>query len=138
MESPPVFVGLALAWLNQCFIVTSTMNRPSAVYDVTGDVIEKTGQYRQWAGAVLPLGKRVFEVDFHVAKFRRIQEKYAGKVQVNWFHDDDLITLASLDPDLTVDDLIKEFELTPHPGYIERATRAQDAKRPAAAAGPSK
>jgi predicted amidohydrolase len=118
------------AWLNQCFIVSSTITRASSIYDITGEVIETTGKFRQWAGAVLPLGKRLFEIDFHVSKMRKIKQKYGSKVSIQWYHDDDLVSLASLDPELTVANIIDEFELTPHPAYILRAQKAQDKRRP--------
>ena len=60
-----------LAWLNQYFVVASTQGRASSIYDVTGDVLATTGQYQHWAGAVLPLGKTVFEIDFHVFQTKR-------------------------------------------------------------------
>jgi len=120
-----------LAWLNQCFIVSSTMTRPSSIFDISGDIIATTGKYRRWAGAVLPVGKKLFEIDFHIGKMRKIKQKYGSKVSIQWYHDDDLVSLASLDPDLTVADLIDEFELTPHPAYIQRAQNAQDKRRPA-------
>jgi len=120
-----------LAWLNQCFIVSSTLTRPSSIYDITGEIIETTGKYRHWAGAELPVGKRLFEIDFHIGKMRKIKQKYGSKVNIQWYHDDDLVSLASLDTDLTVPDLIDEFELTPHPDYIQRAQNAQDKLRPA-------
>ncbi|MCP4256487.1 MAG: carbon-nitrogen hydrolase family protein [Planctomycetes bacterium] len=119
-----------LAWLNQCFIVSSTLTRASSIYDITGEIIETTGKYRHWAGAVLPVGKKLFEIDFHVSKMRKIEQKYGPKVSIQWYHDDDLVSLASLDPELTVADLIDEFELTPHPAYIQRAQNAQDKRRP--------
>lgn len=119
-----------LAWLNQCFIVSSTQSRASSIFDISGDIIETTGKYRQWAGAVLPVGKKLFEIDFHVGKMRNIKQKYGPKVSIQWYHDDDLVSLASLDPELTVADLIDEFELTPHPAYIQRAQNAQDKRRP--------
>ncbi len=119
-----------LAWLNQCFIVSSTQTRSSSIYDITGEIIETTGKYRYWAGAELPLGKRLFEIDFHVDKMRKIEQKYGSKVTIQWYHDDDLVSLASLDTQLTVEDLIDEFELTPHPAYIQRAQNAQDKSRP--------
>jgi beta-ureidopropionase len=117
------------AWLNQCFVVSATQSRAASIYDITGDVLETTGKYRRWAAAVLPLGRRLFEIDYHVGKMRRIQQKYGDKVRVEWYHDDDLVTLASLDPQLTVDDLIEEFDLTPHTEYIQRAQQAQDERR---------
>ena len=121
-----------LAWLNQYFVVTSTKTRPASIYDVTGDTLATTGKFQQWAGAVLPLGKTVFEIDFHVSKMRQIQKKYGSRVEVTWYHDEDLVTLASLDPGLTVQDLIREYELTPHRDYILRAQRQQDKSRPPA------
>ena len=122
----------SLAWINQCFVVSSTMDRPASIFDITGETLATTGKFRQWAGAVLPIGKRLFEIDYHVKKLRQIEQKYGRKVRVEWFHNDDLATLCSLDPELTVDDLIAEFQLTPHPDYIRRAQQAQDERRPAA------
>ena len=119
-----------LAWLNQCFIVSSTQTRASSIFDITGEIIETTGKYRHWAGAVLPVGKKLFEIDFHIGKMRKIEQKYGSKVSIQWYHDDDLVSLASLDLELTVADLIDEFELTPHPAYIQRAQKAQDKRRP--------
>jgi beta-ureidopropionase len=119
-----------LAWLNQYFIVTSTKTRPASIYDITGETIATTGVYQQWAGAVVPLGKTVFEIDFHVSKMREIQNKYGSRVEVTWYHDEDLVTLASLDPFLSVQDLIHEYGLTPHRDYILRAQRQQDKSRP--------
>ncbi len=119
-----------LAWLNQYFVVASTQSRVSSIYDLTGEVLASTGNYQQWAGAVLPLGKTVFEIDFHVKKMREIQRKYGSRVEITWYHDEDLVTLATLGPELTVEDLIREYELTPHRDYIRRAQRKQDESRP--------
>ncbi|MHC4579965.1 MAG: carbon-nitrogen hydrolase family protein [Planctomycetota bacterium] len=121
-----------LAWLNQYFVVASTKSRPASIYDVTGETLATTGKFQQWAGALLPLGKTVFEIDFHVSKMREIQKKYGSRVEVTWYHDEDLVTLASLDPVLSVQDLIREYELTPHRDYILRAQRQQDKSRPEA------
>ena len=119
-----------LAWLNQYFVVASTKTRPASIYDVTGETLATTGKFQQWAGTVVPLGKTVFEIDFHVSKMREIQKKYGSRVEVTWYHDEDLVTLASLDPVLTVQDLIREYELTPHRDYILRAQQRQDKSRP--------
>jgi beta-ureidopropionase len=119
-----------LSWLNQYYVVSATLGRTSSIYDVTGEKLASTGKYQQWAGAVLPLGKTVFEIDFHTSKIRKLQQKYGSKVEVAWYHDDDLVTIASLDPGLTVEDLIEEYELTPHRDYIPRAQGRQDEVRP--------
>jgi predicted amidohydrolase len=118
-----------LAWLHQYYVVSATLSRTSSILDVTGETLASTGKYQQWAGAVLPLGKTIFEIDFHISKIRKIQQKYGPRVEVAWYHDDDLLTLASLDPELTVEDLIQEYELTPHRDYILRAQEQQDELR---------
>jgi len=121
-----------LALLNQCFVVSASQRSVSSILDITGDTIQSTGKYQGWASAVLPLGKRLFEVDFHVDKMRQLQAKYGTRVEVTWHHDDDLVSLASLDPKLTVQELIEEYRLTPHRAYMERAQKKQDQTRPPA------
>lgn len=119
----------ALALMNEMFIVSSVQDRHARIYDITGDVLAASGKFQHWAGMALPLGKRLFEIDFHVKKIRAIQKKYGDKVEVKWYHEDDWVTLASLDADLTVDDLIEEFGLTPLAAYRERASRAIESAR---------
>ncbi|MFN7995654.1 MAG: carbon-nitrogen hydrolase family protein [Bryobacteraceae bacterium] len=119
----------AIALENEFFIVSSTGRSASRIYDITGSVLSTSGNYQHWAGAILPLGRRLYEVDFHVQKLRLIEQKYGTKVEVRWYHDDDWFTLASLDPDLTVTDIEKEFGLTPLRDYRVRAGRAADTAR---------
>ncbi len=119
----------ALAWINEFYIVSSTMNRASRVYDITGDVIAATGMFQQWADADLNLGKRLFEIDYHTEKIPALQRKYGRRVQVRWYHDEDGFTLASVDPELSMEDLIAEFGLVPLRPYHERCERAQDEAR---------
>jgi predicted amidohydrolase len=123
----------AIALENEFFVVSSTGTRPSRIYDITGSVLSATGDYQHWTGAVLPLGRTLYEVDFHVQKVRSIQQKYGSKVEVRWYHDDDWFTLASLDPDLTVEDIEKEFGLSPLQQYRIRAGKAVESARSKAA-----
>jgi predicted amidohydrolase len=119
----------ALALMNQFFIVSSTQSRLSRIYDITGDELAVSGRFQPFAAAAIPIDKTLFEIDFHTTKAREIQKKYGSKVEVVWHHEDDWFTLASLDPDLTVQDLIAEFGLTPLEDYRVRAQRAVDAAR---------
>lgn len=118
-----------LALMNQCYVVSATQRGPCALYDITGGLLASSGIYQHWAAAALPVGKRLFETDFHVDKVRRIQSKYGAKVELAWFHDDSWFTLASLDPNLTVEDLIEEFGLTPLDEYRNRAGAAIQSAR---------
>ncbi len=115
--------------MNQFYAVSSTRDRSSRIYDITGVELASSGRFQPWAAAALPIGKRLFEIDFHVRKAREIQRKYGDRVELRWYHDDDWFTLASLDPELTVEDLIAEFGLTPLDAYRSRAAKMIDAAR---------
>jgi predicted amidohydrolase len=119
----------AIALMNQFFIVSSTQSRLSRIYDITGEVLSVSGQFQPWAGAALPVGKRLFEIDFHTRKARDIQSKYGERVEIRWYHEDDWFTLASRDPALTVEDLMVEYGLTPLDAYRQRAKKAIDTAR---------
>lgn len=119
----------ALALMNQCYVVSSTNAHSSRIYNITGEVLAVSGKYQQWAGAAIPVGKRLFEVDYHAAKAREIQRKYGSRIELAWYHEDDWFTLASLDPSLTVEDLMAEFGLTPLDDYRIRAGKAVEAAR---------
>jgi beta-ureidopropionase len=118
-----------VAFLTQSYIVTSTQQSVPRLYDITGDLLDAGTETRGWAGAALKVGKRLFEVDYNVPKMRAVEKKYGSRVEVTWFDDDDWITLASADPDLTVSGIIQEFGLTPLDDYIIRAGKAQDEHR---------
>ncbi|MGO8790761.1 MAG: carbon-nitrogen hydrolase family protein [Terriglobia bacterium] len=113
----------ALALMNEYYIVSATMDGSAHVYDITGEVLASTGKYQDWAGAKLPLGKRLFEVDYNAPKAQQIQQKYGSRVEVTWYHDSDWFTLASLDPEVTVEELIQQFALVPLDDYIARCTK---------------
>jgi beta-ureidopropionase len=123
----------ALALVNQFYIVSSTNSGPSKIFDITGKVLASSGRHEPWAAAALPLGKRLFEVDYHISKARQIQQKYGSKVELAWYNEDDWFTLASVDPELTTEEVIAEFGLTPLEDYRVRAARVIDGARERAA-----
>ena len=119
----------ALALMNQTYVVSSTNHHPSRIYNITGEILAASGHHQQWAGSAIPIGKRLFEVDYHAAKTRDMQRKYGSRIELTWYHEDDWFTLASLDPTLTVEDLMAEFGLTPLDAYRIRAGKAVEAAR---------
>jgi len=127
----------ALALMTQTYVVSSAIRGTSQIYDITGQSLAASGHHQPWAAAALPIGKRLFEIDFHADKARAIQKKYGSKVELVFLHDDDWFTLASLDPDVATEDIIAEFGLTPLDDYRVRAGKAVEKARVAAAAKPA-
>jgi beta-ureidopropionase len=119
----------ALALMTQTYVVSSAIRSTSQIYDITGQVLASSGHHQPWAAAALPIGKRLFEIDFHSDKARAIQKKYGSKVELVFLHDDDWFSLASLDPDVATEDIIAEFGLTPLDDYRVRAGKAVEKAR---------
>jgi len=117
------------AWRNQYYVASATTTRDSRIYDVTGSVLSRSGFWAPWTEACLNLGKRLFETDFHMDKMHALQRKYEDRVSVEWTHDEDWFTLASNDPQVSVEDLIQEFDLLPVTEYHQRCELAQDKAR---------
>jgi beta-ureidopropionase len=114
----------ALAWMNECYVVSSTKTRASRIYDITGEVLAQSGMFQPWAQATLYLGKRLFEIDYHMDKIRKVEQRYGRRVLIQWYHDEDWFTLTSVDPDLATEDIIAEFEMVPLQPYHARCERA--------------
>jgi len=119
----------ALALVNEVYVVSAVNAGPAHIFDITGETLGTTGKYQEWAGAALPLGKRLFETDYNAPKAKEIQQKYGSRVDVTWYHDSDWITIASLDPNLSTEDLIQQYGLIPLDDYIARSTREQNQSR---------
>lgn len=119
----------ALALTNEIYVVSSTNGGPSSIYDITGEVLASTGVHQEWVGASVPLGKRLFETDENAAKIPDLQRIYGSKIQVAWYHESDWLTLASLDPNLTVEELIAKYKLVPLSDYIIQSQRDIEATK---------
>lgn len=117
------------ARVHEYYVVSSTVSRPSSIFDITGEVIASSGMFQQWADATIHLSKRLFEIDRHMKATREVERKYGRRVLVRWYHDEDQFTLASLDSDLAVEDVIQEFGLLPLSDYMAESQAVQDAAR---------
>ncbi|MBN2410471.1 carbon-nitrogen hydrolase family protein [candidate division KSB1 bacterium] len=114
------------ASLYKYYVVGCSRIDPCYVYDMTGELLAKSGRYEGWAFAYLNLEKIFCEIDFHVEKIREIRKKYGRKVEVNYFHDNDWVTIESRSPDLFIQQIVDEFGLISHPDYIKRAEKYMD------------
>jgi len=113
----------ALALTNEVYVVSSTISGTASIFDITGEPLASTGSHQEWVGTVVPLGKRLFETDYNAKKMPAIERDYGSKVQITWYHDSDWITLASLDPHVTMEELIAKYGLVPLQQYIAQSTR---------------
>lgn len=114
------------------FYVLSACSARSYLVDMSGRVLGDTGweQNQVRSGLLPPLLSRVINMDrmlFHLDgnqnKFPEMLKKYGAGIEIENYYPEAFCTVASLRDDLTVEDLVAEFELEPWNAYLARARR---------------
>lgn len=130
---PSAFGGGAMvntkAWENKYCVVSSTWKGTTKICDVDGRAIAGTGQYADWVCAPVNLEKAFLHSWPFCRRFPEIQAKYGRKVSIRTFHEEEWTIIESLDPDVRVADVLKEFDLQTHEQHIAEADAAQRRRR---------
>lgn len=110
-------------WAYSCraHFVASVYDKPSAILAPTGETLATTTNYFAYVTATVNLDCGLFHLDGHWEKLDAIKAKYRRKVTV---HDPGFLApvlVTSETDELTVDDLIREFEMEPLGDYFARA-----------------
>ena len=116
------------AWFNHYYIVSST-GEDARIINLAGDVIAADSEFERWVCAPLNLEKELLHLWPHVKKFDAIQKKYGRKIRFKVYHAENWATLESLDPDIKVRDILKEYELPTYDEQIKEATEIQNKYR---------
>lgn len=109
------------AWLNHYYIVSAT-GENAQILDITGDVIALDGEFARWVCAPVNLEKEFLHIWPNVKKFDAVQKKYGKKIRFKIYHPENWATLESLDPDIKVRHILKEYEI---PTYDEQLREAK-------------
>ena len=116
------------AWINHYYIVGAT-GEDSQIIDMTGDVIASDGEFARWVCAPVNLEKEFLHIWPHTLKFDDIRKKYGRKIHFEIYHPENWATLESLDPDVKVKDILKEYEIPTYEEQITEATGIQNKYR---------
>lgn len=116
------------AWVNHYYIVSAT-GEDSCIIDMTGDVIASDGEFARWVCAPINLEKEFLHIWPQVRKFDDIQKKYGRKIRLNIYHKENWATIESLDPDVKVRDVLKEYELPTYDEQLADSTAIQNEYR---------
>lgn len=93
---------------------------PSGIVSPVGESVASTTNYRHEVVVTVNLDCAVIHIDYNHRKFRAIKERYGRAVRI---HDPGRIgsvLLSAESAELTVDEVIKEFELELLPDYFAR------------------
>ena len=116
------------AWLNHYYIVSAT-GENAQIIDMTGDVIALDGEFARWVCAPVNLEKEFLHIWPNTLKFDSIQKKYGKKIHFKIYHPENWATLESLDPDIKVRDILKEYDIPTYDEQIGKATAIQNKYR---------
>jgi|GEM_PF-339940 len=117
------------------FAVIVAYGAESAVIDMNGRYLAKQGndtlQVRQkhlppWAVADIQINRELFHLDYNQDKFPAIREKYAPDVDIDVWEPEGVFLLASRRPELTVEDIAREFGLETLRDYLARSVRMRN------------
>ena len=77
----------------------------------------------------LNLDKRLFHMNGHERQLLKMQARYGSRIRIESFTDEHVFTLESIDPELPVDEIIRDFGLVEYGTFIHRCTDVQVAAR---------
>ena len=124
-----------VVWATQYgMYMVSSYRGYSAIYDLTGVVLAETGYTFEAvakgsippiASAEINMDRKLLHLDFNKEKFGAMTRKYGPKITIDILEPEDIFALGSEMDDVSVDDLIREFNLEHRSDYFERSKKAR-------------
>jgi beta-ureidopropionase len=100
------------AWRHQVYIVTSTLKDTGRICDITGEAIVQTGRWQpNWTTAVINLEKAFILTWPAVRIFPDMQKKYAARIKLTTFNEEEWTIIESLDPTLPIAEVLNAYKL---------------------------
>ena len=117
------------AWMHHYHIVSAVLSRHARVINVMGDTVLKSGWHDRVIAETIDLDTVVFHCDFNGTVIPEIRKAYGQDVEIQVWHEEGFFTLSANRDDLSVADIIREYNLEPLDGYLARNRALQDAVR---------
>lgn len=109
------------------YLVSSHSGGYSTFVDVTGEIINRSDPgYDAIITEELNLDRKILHLDYNSTKFDDIRRKYGAGVKTDVCRPEAIFALESCMPDVTVDDIVKEFELEYLSDYFIRANKVRE------------
>lgn len=119
----------ARAWLHRLPIVSSVMSYHGKLIDISGKILNCTSRWNRMVIANFNLDREIFHVDNQYEKIQLIQAKYNDQIAIESFTEEHYFVLESLSEDLTIQNLIDEFDLITMKEYLRQSTDVASAAR---------
>lgn len=118
------------AWRHHYHMVSSTLKGPAKIWDITGEIIAQTGMWQpNWVCAPVNLEKEFLLLWPAVQKFAAIRSKYGRKIRISTFDEEEWAIIESLDPEIKVADILREYDIPNHKQRLQAIEVAQNQNR---------
>jgi predicted amidohydrolase len=108
------------------WMISATPGEMSAIVDPLGKVKATSWNYNRIISKVINLDYAVLHIDYSHPKWNDIKAKYGNGVELDVSAPEGVFCLYSHAPDVTVQDIIEEFELETRDEYFARANRIRE------------
>jgi predicted amidohydrolase len=108
------------------YFASAILNDLGQIVDIGGDVLVES-TYEGVAVARINLDRRLLHTDFNREKWDAMLARYGTGISLRFYTREGKFALGSELPDVTVDDLMREFGLEPLDDYLNRARAHRDA-----------
>ena len=115
---------------NEYYIVSST-GSDARVIDKSGNDLDCTSDFVRFAWATINLNKVNVDVWPANERIGDLYKKYGDRIAIRAWTNTDVITIESLDPDLNIRNVIREFDIPVFSEYIKSETLIHDEYRKA-------
>jgi predicted amidohydrolase len=119
------FVQQVWAYETRNFIAAACKDILSEIRDPLGRSLAASTYYTRIARARLNLDRAIIHVDFNMERFADMYRRYGADVRIDVMADIGVALLYSEGPKRTVEDLLREFELTTLDAYLEQSRTSQ-------------
>lgn len=111
----------SIAFRNQCFIASAVPGENGLIVDPLGRTLAESSQYGRIIFAKINLDSRIVHIDYNADRVRRLKEKYGPRVKIETASPEAVYFLSSLDPDVSIERMIEEFEIETLDDYLDRS-----------------
>lgn len=123
------------------FYILSSCSARSYLVDMSGRFLGETGhEINQVRSGLVPpiysgvvnMDRMLFHLDYNQQKFPEMLTKYGAGVDIEIHYPEAHFTLASVMDDVTVEDIVEEFDLEPWTAYLARSRAVREERLEAA------
>ena len=112
-----------VAYENQVFIASSTPGENSVIVDPLGRILAESSMYGKIIFSKINLDSRIVHIDYNEQKVAKLKRKYKEYVKIDVASPEAIYFLSSLHPKMSIEEMIKEFNIETLDEYFNRARK---------------